>query len=76
MKKPSAEQLLTAALLSGFMSLVIAGLSTWHAAGNGPELIRLWLGAWVRGWIVALPLVLVAAPMARRGATYLLSLRA
>ena len=73
MRKITPEQLLTAALLSGFMSLVIAGLSTWHAAvGTVPELLHLWIGAWVRGWFIAFPLVLIAAPLARRVAGFLL----
>ena len=73
MSKVAPEQLLTAALLSVFMSLVIAGLTTWQAAaGTGLELFRLALGAWVRGWFVAFPLVLVVAPLARRVAAAML----
>lgn len=51
-------------LLSGLMSLLVSGLSTYRAAGAA--FVGLWASAWLTAWVVAFPVVLVAAPAARR----------
>jgi hypothetical protein len=53
-------------ILSGLMSLLISGISTYRAAGFGETYPGLWIGAWLTAWLVAFPLVLVVAPLARR----------
>lgn len=58
--------LLFGLILSGLMSLLVSGISTWRAVGVTPELMRLWAGAWIAAWAVAFPAVLVIAPLARR----------
>ncbi|WP_371228712.1 DUF2798 domain-containing protein [Pseudomonas sp. QE6] len=58
--------LLFALILSGVMTLLVSGLSTFRAIGLAPGFARLWLGAWFTSWCVALPLVLVIAPLTRR----------
>ncbi|WP_370599640.1 DUF2798 domain-containing protein [Pseudomonas nitroreducens] len=58
--------LLFALILSGVMTLLVSGLSTFRAVGLVSDLSRLWLGAWLTSWCVAFPLVLVIAPLTRR----------
>lgn len=58
--------LLFALILSGVMTLLVSGLSTWRAIGLAPAFTQLWLGAWLASWGIAFPLVLVIAPLTRR----------
>lgn len=58
--------LLFGLLLSGMMSLLVSGISTWRATGLVPGFGTQWIGAWLIAWPVAFPAVLVAAPVARR----------
>ncbi|MCG3190166.1 MAG: hypothetical protein LKCHEGNO_02783 [Burkholderiaceae bacterium] len=53
-------------ILSGLMSLLVSGISTYRAAGFGDHYLALWIGAWLTAWLIAFPVVLVAAPLARR----------
>ncbi|VXC47930.1 conserved hypothetical protein [Pseudomonas sp. 8AS] len=58
--------LLFALILSGLMSLLVSGLSTFRATGPSPGFVSLWLGAWLTAWLLALPLVLLISPLTRR----------
>jgi hypothetical protein len=58
-------------LLSGLMSLLVAGISTYRAIGLGDSFASLWVSAWLTAWLVAFPVVLVVAPLARRAVTRL-----
>ena len=53
-------------ILSGLMSLLVSGISTYRAVGFGDGLAGLWVSAWLTAWLVAFPVVLVVAPLARR----------
>ena len=53
-------------VLSGMMSLLVSGISTFRAAGMVENFPSLWMGAWLTSWAVAFPVVLVVAPIARR----------
>jgi len=53
-------------ILSGLMSLLVSGISTFRATGPIPGFGALWTSAWLTAWLVAFPIVLLAAPMARR----------
>ncbi len=53
-------------ILSGLMSLLVSGISTYRAAGFGESYAGLWVSAWLTAWLVAFPVVLVVAPLARR----------
>lgn len=53
-------------ILSGLMSLLVSGISTYRAVGLGDSYAGLWVGAWLTAWLVAFPVVLVVAPLARR----------
>ncbi len=53
-------------ILSGLMSLVVSGISTYRASGPEAHFLALWMGAWLMAWMVAFPLVLVVAPLTRR----------
>lgn len=60
------EPLLFGFILSGLMSLVVSGISTLRINGPGPAFAGLWAGAWLTAWLFAFPIVLLAAPFARR----------
>ncbi|MGF1476195.1 MAG: DUF2798 domain-containing protein [Geminicoccaceae bacterium] len=53
-------------VLSGLMSLVVAGVSTFRAVGLPPDFTALWMSAWLTSWVIAFPTVLVVAPVVRR----------
>lgn len=53
-------------ILSGLMSLIVSGLSTFRAVGMGEGFPALWLGNWAVSWAIAFPTVLVVAPLTRR----------
>lgn len=58
--------LLFGLILSGLMSLLVSGISTWRAVGLVPQFGTVWAGAWLMAWLFAFPIVLVVAPLARR----------
>lgn len=64
--------LLFGLLLSGMMSLLVSGISTWRAVGSGPGFIGSWSASWLVAWAIAFPVVLVVAPLARRAVDRLL----
>ena len=53
-------------ILSGLMSLVVSGIATFRNAGLIDGFFSLWVGAWFPSWLIAFPIVLVVAPVARR----------
>ncbi len=53
-------------LLSGMMSFIVSGISTFFAIGLVPGFVAQWMGGWLPSWAVAFPIVLVVAPFARR----------
>lgn len=52
-------------ILSGLMSLLVSGISTYRAIGFGESYAGLWVSAWLAAWLVAFPVVLVLAPFTR-----------
>lgn len=62
-------------ILSGLMSLLVAGISTWRAVGVGDGFAGIWIGAWLNAWLVAFPVVLVVAPLTRRAVARLVDSR-
>jgi len=57
---------LFAVILSGNMSLLVSGISTYYAAGLIHNFAGLWVRSWLMAWGLAFPIVLVVAPLARR----------
>jgi len=53
-------------ILSGLMSLLVSGISTYRAVGLDAHFAGLWSTAWLTAWLVAFPVVLVVAPLTRR----------
>lgn len=53
-------------LLSGMMSLIVSGLSTFRALGLVDGFALIWAGNWAVSWATAFPVVLVVAPITRR----------
>lgn len=62
-------------ILSGLMSLLVSGISTYRVVGFGDGYGWLWASAWLSAWPVAFPVVLVVAPLARRTVALLLERR-
>lgn len=56
----------TAALLSGLMSLVVSGISTLRSIGFVPEFLGRWMGNWSISWATAFVVVLFVLPLVRR----------
>jgi uncharacterized membrane protein len=53
-------------VLSCLMSLLISGVSTLRSTGLIDGFFGIWMGALLPSWIIAFPVVLVVAPLARR----------
>ena len=53
-------------ILSGLMSAVVSGIATLRNAGIVDGLFGMWMNAWLLSWLVAFPVVLVAAPLTRK----------
>jgi hypothetical protein len=53
-------------ILSGLMSCMVSGLSTFRALGLGTGFASAWAGNWLVSWAIAFPVVLVVAPITRR----------
>lgn len=58
-------------MLSGLMSLLVSGISTFRISGLGSNFCALWFGAWLTAWLVAFPVVLVVAPVARKAVAHM-----
>jgi hypothetical protein len=53
-------------VLSGVMSLLVSGVSTYRVVGLTEAFVSLWAHAWIAAWLLAFPVALVVAPVARR----------
>lgn len=53
-------------VLSALMSFVVSGVATFRNAGFGDGFFGLWVSAWLPSWLIAFPVVLLVAPVARR----------
>ncbi|GAB4550466.1 MAG: DUF2798 domain-containing protein [Rhizobacter sp.] len=62
-------------ILSGLMSLLVSGISTYRVAGFSESFAGQWISAWLTAWLVAFPVVLVVAPLARRAVALLVDER-
>ena len=53
-------------VLSALMSLLVSGIATFRNFGLLDGFFGLWISAWLPSWLIAFPVVLVVAPVARR----------
>jgi hypothetical protein len=53
-------------ILSALMSFLVSGIATFRNAGFGDDFFFTWINAWLPSWLIAFPVVLVVAPVARR----------
>lgn len=60
------QKLLFLLILSGMMSFIVSGISTFKAVGLNHHFVSLWLSAWIIAWILAFPSVLICAPIAQK----------
>lgn len=52
---------LFALILSGQMSLLVSGISTFRALGFVPDFAAQWISAWLLAWLIAFPAVLLVS---------------
>ena len=60
-------------ILSGLMSLLVSGISTFRAIGLVSNFSNLWSSAWLTAWLFAFPTVLLVTPLARKAVQFLTS---
>lgn len=53
-------------ILSGLMSLLVSGISTFRVTGPASNFATLWNSAWLTAWLFAFPVVLLVTPLARK----------
>lgn len=59
-------------ILSGLMSLLVSGISTFHAIGPVSNFAHIWASAWLAAWLFAYPSVLLVTPLARKAVQLLI----
>lgn len=52
--------------LSALLLFVVSGIATFRNTGLVESFLGLWINAWLPSWLIAFPIVLVVAPVARR----------
>jgi Protein of unknown function (DUF2798) len=57
--------ILTGFFLSGLMTLIISGVATFRNVGLTEDFASKWLAAYLNGWVILFPTVLVVAPLVR-----------
>ncbi|MFN3844326.1 MAG: DUF2798 domain-containing protein [Paracoccaceae bacterium] len=63
---PRFAPLLFGLILSGMMSLIVAGVSTARNVGHAEGFAMIWFSSWLASWLIAFPTVLILAPLTRR----------
>ncbi len=54
-------------IVSGLMTLIVAGVSTAFSLGlSAPNLFEMWSGAWMISWIIAFPSLIFILPLAKK----------
>lgn len=53
-------------LLSGIMTLLISGLTTFINLGFARDFFSVWMHAYGASWVLAFPIVVVVAPFVRK----------
>ena len=53
-------------ILSALMSFLVSGIATFRNAGLVDGFLGIWVSAWLPSWLIAFPVVLIVAPVARR----------
>jgi hypothetical protein len=54
------------AILSGLMSLLVSGISTFRTVGLTPDFPSNWVVSWLTAWPIAFPVVVLVAPLTRK----------
>jgi hypothetical protein len=57
--------LVSGLILSGLMSFLVSGITTYRFLGMIDGFIGNWLFAWLNSWAVAFPPVLIVTPITR-----------
>ncbi|MGB7480565.1 MAG: DUF2798 domain-containing protein [Burkholderiaceae bacterium] len=65
--------LLFSAILSGLMSLLVSGISTFRAIGPAQGFMSFWASAWLTAWLIAFPVVVLVAPLTQKAVQILIA---
>ncbi|MBX2878682.1 MAG: DUF2798 domain-containing protein [Granulosicoccus sp.] len=57
--------LINSVILTGIMTLIISGVSTFKAAGMVSGVVEIWMSAWITSWLIAIPLMYFVGPAVR-----------
>lgn len=60
-------------ILSGLMSLLVSGISTFRVVGPEPGFLSMWSSAWLTAWLFAFPAVVLVTPLARKAVQLLIA---
>ena len=60
------SKILFGVIMSGIMSFLISGISTFRGLGLNAEAVSAWLSGWPFAWAVSFPIVAVVAPLSQR----------
>jgi hypothetical protein len=63
--------LVTSIFLSLIMTCVVSFISVLRSTGFDSRVFELWPSTWLLSWLIAFPVLIVAAPLARRMAAAL-----
>lgn len=62
---PRYAPVLSSAILSGTMSLIVSAISTLRVLGLDSDFVPAWLASWGIAWAISFPTVAVIAPVTR-----------
>lgn len=60
-------------ILSGLMSLLVSGISTFRVVGPEPGFLSMWSSTWLTAWLFAFPAVVLVTPLARKAVQLLIA---
>lgn len=61
-----SAKLLNPLFISGFMTLVVSGVSSAFSLGLIDGFFNIWMGAWGLSWLIAFPTLLVFMPLIQK----------
>ena len=53
-------------ILSGLMSMLVSGITTFRATGLVSNFLNIWASAWLTAWLFAFPAILLVSPLTRK----------
>tara|TARA_B100002051_G_C16103710_1_gene331918 strand:+ start:44 stop:265 length:222 start_codon:yes stop_codon:yes gene_type:complete len=60
------SSLLFGFIVSAIMTMVVSAISTFNNVKEFDQFYFFWFDSWFKSWVVAFPLILIVAPIARK----------